>query len=330
MSIDPELLKQIVSEAVKAAQSEVKKEPEIDQWALAEAPLEEELDLSKPEYEEMILQPSDISEKKELTGFKTHTFLDLLFIDENSNCLNGIPNGSQTGIVGVAGSGKSILIEEIAVQVANEGKKVLLVSSEDIFISNTSRFDLQSRLMQKAKILGLNWDTIKENLYVLDAISNPRLREWDFFAEIYRYAYETREFELALIDSITMLESYRGALKYRLMELSRYNQVRGVTAIYVNQRASEDFDKLSIAGGIGLAHGLDANIIIDLGRTYFSDQTAHLGKRGTIVNMCRVTDCRLCSFIREHIPLTITNQGFLRLTDKGVEMIKNFYSQQTE
>jgi len=292
--------------------------------------LEEELDLSKPEYEEMILQPSDISEKKELTGFKTHTFLDLLFMDENNNCLNGVPHGVQIGIVGTSGSGKSILIEEIAVRVSSEGKKVLLVSSEDVFISDTPRFDLQSRLMQKAKILGLDWDTIKENLYVLDAISNPRLREWDFFAEIYRYAYETREFELALIDSITMLESYRGALKYRLMELSRYNQVRGVTAIYVNQRASEDFDKLSIAGGIGLAHGLDANIIIDVGRTYFSDQTAHLGKRGSIVNMCRVTDCRLCSFIREHIPLTITNDGLLRLTDKGLELIKQFYSQQTE
>jgi len=320
MSTDPELLKELISETVKRIGSEV------DQWKLATAPLEGEIDLSKPEFEEMILQPSDILEKKELLGFKTYTFLDLLFMDESFNCLNGIPYGVQLGVVGVPGSGKSILVEEIAVRVSSEGRKVLFVSSEDMFISRSSRFDLQSRLIQKAERLKLDWDTIRENLYVLDAIRNPRLRDWSFFAEVYRYAYETRGFELALIDSITMLESYRGALKYRLMELSRFNQVRGITAIYVNQRSTEDFDKLSIAGGVGLAHGLDANVIIDMGRTYYSDQTANLGKRGSLVHMCRVTDCRLCAFIREHIPLYITDSGFLRLTDSGLEIIKKYYS----
>jgi len=326
MSVDPELLRQVISETVKRVGSKT----EADQWKLARAPLEEEIDLSKPEYEEVILQPNDVSERKKLSAFKTYTFLDLLFMDESFKCLNGIPIGVQLGIVGVPGSGKSILVEEIAVRVANDGRKVLFVSSEDIFISKSSRFDLQSRLIQKAERLGLDWDTIRENLYVLDAIRNPRLREWSFFAEVYRYAYETREFELALIDSITMLESYRGALKYRLMELSRFNQVRDITAIYVNQRAAEDFDKLSIAGGVGLAHGLDANIIIDMGRTYYSDQTANLGKRGSLVHMCRVTDCRLCAFIREHIPLYITDSGFLRVTDSGLEIIKKYYSAENE
>ncbi|RLF04576.1 MAG: hypothetical protein DRJ60_06860, partial [Thermoprotei archaeon] len=72
MSVDPELLRQVISETVKRVGSKT----EADQWKLARAPLEEEIDLSKPEYEEVILQPNDVSERKKLSAFKTYTFLD--------------------------------------------------------------------------------------------------------------------------------------------------------------------------------------------------------------------------------------------------------------
>ena len=142
-----------------------------------------------------------------------------------------MPICGQFAITGLPGAGKSIIVEEIAVRVAASGRKVLFATAEDTWKSATPRFDLQSRLKQKADILGLDWNKIRENLFVLDTVAYPELRDWNTFAETYRYVAEKEKIELALIDSVTVLEAYRGALKYRVMELARYNQVNGITAL---------------------------------------------------------------------------------------------------
>jgi hypothetical protein len=199
------------------------------------------------------------------------------------------------------------------VKVAASGRKVLFATAEDTWKSATPRFDLQSRLKQKADILGLDWNKIRQNLFVLDTVAYPELREWNTFAESYRFVAEKEKIELAVIDSVTVLEAYRGALKYRVMELARYNQVHGITALYVNQRSSENWDSYDMAGGIGLAHNLDGTIIIDYGRVYWQDQQIDLGaNRGEFVRIFRVLDCRMCNFERRRIKVDITSDGFLR------------------
>jgi len=173
-------------------------------------------------------------------------------------------------------------------------------------------------MKQKAERLGLDWDTIRRNLYVLDTVYYPELRDWNRFAETYRYVVEREDIELAIIDSVTILEAYRGALKYRVMELARYNQVRGVTSLFVNQRSAETWDTHDMAGGIGLAHNLDGTIIIDYGRVYWLDQQLDLDlKRGQFVRIARVLDCRLCNFERRRIRIEITDDGFIRPVNFG-------------
>jgi KaiC/GvpD/RAD55 family RecA-like ATPase len=262
----------------------------------------------------LILRPDAAPEaKKPLIGFATGTFLDNFFLTPEGKPLNGLPICGQFAITGLPGAGKSIIVEEIAVKVAASGKKVLFATAEDTWKSATPRFDLQSRLKQKADILGLNWDKIRENLFVLDTVAYPELRDWNTFAETYRYVAEKEKIELALIDSVTVLEAYRGALKYRVMELARYNQVHGITALYVNQRSSEVWDSYDMAGGIGLAHNLDGTIIIDYGRVYWQDQQFDLAAdRGEFVRIARVLDCRMCNFERRRIKVDITSDGFLR------------------
>ena len=224
-----------------------------------------------------------------------------------------MPICGQFAITGLPGAGKSILVEEIAVRVAASGRKVLFATAEDTWKSATPRFDLQSRLKQKADILGLDWNKIRENLFVLDTVTYPELRDWNTFAETYRYVAEKEKIELALIDSVTVLEAYRGALKYRVMELARYNQVNGITALYVNQRSSEVWDSYDMAGGIGLAHNLDGTILIDYGRVYWQDQQVDLAlSRGEFVRISRVLDCRMCNFERRRIRIDITPDGFLK------------------
>lgn len=285
-----------------------------DEWELAKKPMTTKIDRKERKLSSLVLIPDEAPEaKKPLVGFPTSTFIDHFFITPEGKTLKGIPICGQFAITGLPGAGKSILVEEIAVRVAASERKVLYATAEDTWKSATPRFDLQSRLKQKTDILGLDWNRIRENLFVLDTVAYPELRDWSTFAETYRYITEKEKIELAIVDSVTVLEAYRGALKYRVMELARYNQVHGVTALYVNQRSSEAWDSYDMAGGIGLAHNLDGTIIIDYGRVYWQDQKVDLAaNRGEFVRITRVLDCRMCNFERRRIKVDITPDGFLR------------------
>lgn len=309
---DVEVLVKAVAQTLAEAMKSVK--TPADEWELATKPMTTPVE-RKEELNMLVIRPDEASAaKKPLMGFPTGTFLDKLFFTPEGKCLEGIPICGQFAITGLPGAGKSILVEEIAVRASASGRKVLYVTAEDTWKSATPRFDLQSRMKQKADVLGLEWEKIRENLFVLDTVAYPELREWNAFAETYRYVAEREKIELAIIDSVTVLESYRGALKYRVMELARYNQVHGITALYVNQRSSEVWDSYDMAGGIGMAHNLDGTIIVDYGRVYWLDQQADLKvDRGEFVRIVRVLDCRICNFERKRIRVDITPDGFLRV-----------------
>lgn len=301
---------QTLAEAMKSARIPA------DEWELAAKPMSTEVE-RREELKNLVLRPDEALEaKKPLLGFPTGTFIDNLFLTPEGKSLGGIPICGQFAITGLPGAGKSILVEEIAVRVAASGRKVLYVTAEDTWKSATPRFDLQSRLKQKADILGLDWNKIRENLFVMDTVAYPELRDWNTFAETYRYVAEKEKIELVIIDSVTVLEAYRGALKYRVMELARYNQVHGITALYVNQRSSEVWDSYDMAGGIGLAHNLDGTIIVDYGRVYWYDQQVDLkADRGEFVRIARVLDCRMSNFERRRIRVDITPEGFLKAVE---------------
>ncbi|UCB61332.1 MAG: hypothetical protein JSW72_04590 [Candidatus Bathyarchaeota archaeon] len=288
-----------------------------DEWELATKPMTSEIQRKEKKLGSLVLRPSTAEKaQKTLEALPTGTFIDYLFFTAEGPPLNGLPIVGQFALTGLPGAGKSILAEEIAVNASSEGKKVLYATAEDTWQSPTPRFDLQSRMKQKADFLKKDWSIIQQNLFVLDTVMFPELRDWNTFAETYRYIVEKENIDLAIIDSVTVLESYRGALKYRVMELARHNQMRGVTCIYVNQRSKESWDTYEMAGGIGLAHNLDGTIIIDYGRVYWQDQQADLDvKRGEFVRIARVLDCRMCNFERDRIRVDITKEGLIRPVD---------------
>jgi len=274
-------------------------------------------------YASLISRPkAGSSAKKAMQFLKTGTYLDKLFFNEEDEPSGGIPLTVQLGVVGLPDTGKSILVQEIALAVASGGKKVIFVTSEDVWDSPSLRFDLQSRMKQKADIMGLDWEDIRHNIFVFDAISQTEFRDWDTFVEAYRYLVETlKGIDLLIVDSITLMQSYRGALKYRLMELARFNQLNGVTAIYVCQRSVEEADKYAMAGGIGLAHNLDATLCIDKKKAV-SQLKADLNrnrpkdaqiKQWEEVQFTRMMGCRLSGFDRRYFEVEITNNGFLKI-----------------
>lgn len=305
----------IVKAMAKTLANAVKEAREpADEWELATKPMTTEIERKEKKLSSLVLRPSSAGKaRKTLTALPTGTFIDHLFLTIEGPPLNGLPIVGQFALTGLPGAGKSILVEEIAINVSSVEKKVLYATAEDTWQSPSPRFDLQSRMKEKADFLGKDWSKIQENLFVLDTVMFPELLDWDTFAEVYRYVVEKENIDLAIIDSVTVLESYRGALKYRVMELARHNQKKGVTCIYVNQRGKESWDTYEMAGGIGLAHNLDGTIIVDYGRVYWQDQQMDLEvKRGEFVRIARVLDCRMCNFKRDRIRIEITKEGLLR------------------
>jgi len=313
----PDVDKIVKAMAVTLANAMKKAREPTDEWELATKPMTTEIKRKEEKLSSMVLQPSAPEQaKKTLEGLSTGTFIDRLFFTPEGKHLMGLPVVGQFALTGLPGSGKSILVEEIAVHVSSSGKKVIYTTAEDTWQSPTPRFDLQSRMKQKADFLKKDWGKIQQNLFVLDTVMFPELRDWNTFAETYRYVMDKENIDLAIIDSVTVLESYRGALKYRVMELARLNQIKGVTCIYVNQRSKESWDTYEMAGGIGLAHNLDGTIIVDYGRVYWQDQQTDLNvKRGEFVRIARVLDCRMCDFERDRIRVDITKEGLVRPID---------------
>lgn len=306
-----DLLKKTVEGTIKAAQGKT------DDYNLASKPFTRKIEGEQEaeKRESLISKPKEgESVDKKLIGFPTGTFLDQLYLDSEEKPINGVPFGIQLGITGLPASGKSILIEEIAVRMASEGKHILLITSEDAWSVDTPRMDLQNRCKQKADILKLDWNKIKENLVVLDAVSHTQLRDWSEFAETYKYVCEIKNIELILMDSLTMLETYRGNLKFRLQEITKFNQLHGITGIFVNQRVKEEWDVREMAGGISLGHIFDSTMIIDYGRTYHEQIRMDLDvKRGVDVRIVRVLGCRLCAFDGHYKNVEIGSDGFLKL-----------------
>ena len=262
-------------------------------------------------------KPTENLKRKEILGFSTYTFIDDLFINNSEQSIKGLPYASNSILVGIPNTGKSLILMEIALRVANSGKKVLFATSEEIFKSEFARYDLESRMKEKADILGLDWKVISQNLYVLDVVTHSDLREWTTFVSTYRALIEKEKIGLVLIDSLTLLEDSRGQLKYRLGELVKYNQKHGITAIFISQRSGDDPDSIgSVAGGIALSHIVD--IVMEMDTKKVSSWDAQLkqdiptAKQGQEVYFFKIVKNRLTRFNGKYIGYIITKDGVVK------------------
>lgn len=312
------LLKGTVEETIKAAQGKT------DEYSLASSvnkPFTRQLEQKK---NENVIKPSiDEKNMKTLQIIKTDTFLDQMFLDQNDKILGGIPSVSNSILVGLPSSGKSLFIAELALKLANSGKKTIFCTSEDAWRTESSRYDLESRFRERAKILGLDWEIISQNLFVLDVISHATLRDWNTFISAYRSIIETEKAEILLVDSLTQLEDSRGAVKLRLLEMCRYNQSHGVTAIFITQRAIDSPDSLAFSGGLSLGYACDIIFELDFKKAWSGDYAikADTGcKQGDIVNFFRILKNRLCKYDAHYFAYTITSDGFIKLQPKTVKI----------
>ena len=262
-------------------------------------------------------KPNDATLKSKIVVFKSGTFLDKFFLDKDDKLLEGIPKVAQIGIVGNPDVGKSLIAQEIVLRLASEGHKVIFTTSEDIFEANNDRFDLQSRMKIMADFLQLDWQKIKVNLFVLDVIAHSQLRDWRTLVSTYRVLVEQEKAEFLIVDSLTLLDDYRAGLKFHLGEFIRYNQAKGVSGIYISQKANEDaVDQHGLAGGIALSHLLDVEFEINFKKVWSGDGQMKLdtdAKQGDILHFIRVLKCRITKADMRYHKLQITKDGILNL-----------------
>lgn len=251
-----------------------------------------------------------------MKGFKTYTFLDDMF-----EGIKGLPLNSNTLLTGLPSSGKSLFCMEVALRVASWEIPVCFVTSEEIFKSEAGRYSIEARMLERAKIIGLNLDHIKDNLFVIDTVKHTELREWINFVGEYRRLVDNKKIQMLIIDSITMLEDNRTQMKNRLLDLSRFNQTHGVTSIMINQRAVEEADNMAMAGGIALSHIVDTVMVMDYKKVSSwdgqlkQDLGADNAKQGTQVSFFRILKSRLCKFNGKYIAYNITPEGVIKVVN---------------
>lgn len=289
------------------------------QEIIAKAKGEEEKAFDKPleaTTKILITKPQEGTTKKILTGIKTDTFLDTMFLDQTDKVLDGIPSCSNIMVLGVPNTGKSLLLSEICLRLANNGKKVILATSEDAWRTDSARLDLESRYREKAKLLGLDWQKISENLTILDLVSHAELRDFSTFISAFRTVVEKEKVEIFLCDSVTLLEDNRSNIKFRLNEICRYGQKHGLTEIFVSQRATDDPDSFSVAGNLGLIHIVDVVVELDQKKLSSWDSAikADTGiSQGQVVNFFRIMKCRLSKYDGHYFAYEISKDGLVKL-----------------
>lgn len=267
----------------------------------------------------LVTKPNDSATVKTLTGIKTNTFLDTVFLKQDDTILDGIPSCSNVMVLGVPNTGKSLLLSEVCLKLAHSGRKVILATSEDAWRTESSRLDLESRYREKAKLLGLDWKKISENLTVLDLVSHAELREFSTFISAFRTVVEKEKAEIFLCDSVTMLEDNRQNIKFRLNEICRYGQNHGLLQIFVSQRASDEPDSFSVAGNLGLIHIVD--IVVELDSKKLSSWDKNLKEdtgmvQGQSANFFRVLKNRLSKYNAHFFAYEIDKNGLVKLKPK--------------
>lgn len=263
-----------------------------------------------------VIKPSESFQygNKQIESIRTNTLLDDKFLDKDGKSINGLPYGTSTILTGLPNSGKSIFMEELALRLCNSGFKVCYAITEEIFKTDGKRYDLQTRLKEKALLLKVDWNRVMENLFVLDSVTYPELRDWATFVASYKGLVEDKGCSILLVDSMTLLEDSRGQVKFRVLELVRYNQLKNVTSLMITQRSVDESDNMAMAGGISLGYSVDIVMVLDYKKVSSWDsqmKTDMNCKQSDLVNFMRILKCRVCRYDAHYFGYTISSDGLV-------------------
>ncbi len=225
--------------------------------------------------------------------------------------LGGIPKYSVFNITGVSDTGKSLLVEQFAVEQARKGSKVAFITVE-----TPANFVIAS-IKYRALAMGYNFDEFEDNIILIDAASNSRLRENipDLLATL---AYAIKEYKISftIIDSITgLFENKEMMARSIVRRVFNFMKKWYQTALFVSQKRS-GHEELSAeaAGGYAVGHIVDGTMV--LAKELITSQYAarmYKAKLGEIVRLFRIDGCRMSGHDTKTHYMEITQTGIVRI-----------------
>jgi len=234
--------------------------------------------------------------------------------------LGGIPEYAVVNLTGMPDTGKSLMVEQFTIKQASMGQKVCFVTVE-----SPANF-VAAGLKERALAMGVDFEEIEDNIILIDAASNSRLRDdIPTMLDTLAYVYRTYHCHRTVIDSITGLYEAKEMLARSIVRaffnfMKKWYQ----TAIFVSQKRS-GHDELSAeaAGGYAVGHIVDCTMVLSK-EILLSPSRARAFKKelGDILRLFRIDGCRLCGHdTRLHL-MEITELGLVEIKEPLVEYLR--------
>ncbi|NOX21111.1 MAG: KaiC domain-containing protein [Nitrospirae bacterium] len=225
--------------------------------------------------------------------------------------LGGIPRYSVFNITGASDTGKTLLVEQFCIKQASLGTAVAFITVE------TPASFVGLSLNERAKVMGIDFNEIQDNIILIDAASHSRLRESipNLLATLANVIkrYKTT---VAIIDSVTGLFEHREMLA-RVVVRQIYNFLKKwhQTGLLVSQKRSGHEELTAeAAGGYAVGHIVDGTMVLAKELIMSSYSAKLFGKPpGEIVRFFRVDGCRMCGHDTRTFFLEITDTGLVKI-----------------
>ncbi len=234
--------------------------------------------------------------------------------------LSGIPSRAVINITGVPDTGKSLIAEQFTVKQASLGYPVAFITVE-----SPATFVTQG-LMQRAAAMGINWTDIEDNIILIDAASNTRLRDdVDVLLDTLAYAIRSFDTKSVVIDSITgLFESKEMMARNVVRRIFNFLKKWGQTGIFISQkRSTQEEESAEAAGGYAVAHIVDGTIVLHkkLIMKPWEEETFGV-PIGDVLRTIRIDGMRLCGHdTRTHV-MEITDAGLVRVGPPLSEIVR--------
>lgn len=244
---------------------------------------------------------------------------DLFFITEIKNkkpvkkSLGGIPAYSVFNVTGVNDTGKSLMVEQFAIEQAQRGEKVIFVTVETPAAFAISSIEL------RAQAMGYDFSKLEDNIILIDAASYVSLREnIPNLTATLEYAIENYGAKFVCIDSITGLyENQEMKARSIVRRLYSFMKENRQTALFVSQKRSGHEDLSSeAAGGYAVGHIVDGTMVLakELITSQYQSKI-YKAPVGEIVRLFRIDGCRMSGHDTKTHYLEITQTGLVRILE---------------
>ncbi len=234
--------------------------------------------------------------------------------------LGGIPSRAVINITGVPDTGKSLIAEQFTVKQASLGYPVAFITVE-----SPAPFVTQG-LMQRAAAMGIDWKGIEDNIILIDAASNSRLRDdVDVLLDTLAFAIRNYDTKSVVIDSITgLFESKEMLARNIVRRIFNFLKKWGQTGIFISQkRSNQEEESAEAAGGYAVAHIVDGTIVLHkrLIMRPWEEETYGV-PIGDVLRTIRIDGMRLCGHdTRTHL-MEITEAGLVKVGPPLSEVVK--------